>query len=1071
MHRRPLRLTAFLSFALLCSSIQALPTDPDTGFDLDGERENPFPTQLNIAADRVFKVAAWDANNRILIGGHEGDNLSTPAVALIGRITPNGSADPSYGVSGLASLSRFAVTGMTVNDLMVLPDGSALVCGDAKFTDDTIMGYVARLDASGQQDTAWAPGAPDGVLILGGDQSHVGSRCMVVDQLGDGRIVAGGEISRPDGLGLGIEKHGWVELRTADGYKDPSFGHGGGIEFELRQNSSMNTVFALAEQPGDGILVTLGELAWNSRRDLNTVRLGYDGHVDTSFNTLTNLQAAPYPGFNKPVGSELMWSLPNGHIRQAMPLHSQGSGFLGELYWLDAQHDAGGPPYPDVTTLGQTTANNDLDFGGATLAPDGKIVYATRLLRYPGSCTTSDAALGLARLLSNGQADTGFSSDGMFDWLPIASFGNNCNHGVITANDVALSRQGKIFSIHTISQGWPNATNTSQSYFRPLLSMRSGDGFAAEPWDTLPNPVNFSAASARPNSLQESDWVQVTGLGSGIHVPALVLGGELRIGFGTWSTMRWVKNGDWLQVRGVAPASNAASQTVSLLVGGIRGHNSWDSLGQRVHADFLITANQPSLPGARCSVGGLNTNCSTSIPDQGTVSSNINFINTGSCNYVNAVRIGVDIEHSYIGDLRLTLTDPNGQVFVGGSVGVVTLLDRPSASASASTGSCGRNDIIANFDDAAQLPAQTACGTPVVQPALSGDVGPAFPLSELVGRRTTGNNGASSSGMWTLKIDDLAPGDIGQLRDWSLDIECSASAPAISDLAVSVSGNAPNPIANGSGLAVGGDTYNITWIVTNNGPMATSNGRFQASLPNGLTDAMESPAWGCTTSTGGSCTPAIPCFGACLGSNIDTTLSLPVGGTATIFATGTLTELAGDGTLVINGSSSVPAAIGGTRDDNPDNDHVQLQAQVIRITDIAVTGTRHNWQGNSITIEIDFSNLGPSQSTGFTANFALPVGMQITDARCRRGNLPCNSGFTTSADHLVTLNNGDGMLPNRTPYTAILTATWTGNGAPGDMSVQPFADNTSLDPDNGVLVTYTLGAPPALDMIFANGFE
>src|SRR5690606_22151215 len=158
----------------------------------------------------------------------------------------------------------------------------------------------------------------------------------------------------------------------------------------------------------------------------------------------------------------------------------------------------------------------------------------------------------------------------------------------------------------------------------------------------------------------------------------------------------------------------------------------------------------------------------------------------------------------------------------------------------------------------------------------------------------------------------------GQLHDWSLDIDCSASAPSISDLSVTVSGNAPNPVANGTGMALGGDTLNITWTVTNDGPMATSNGRFQASLPTGLTDAIEDPAWGCSTSAGGSCTPVIPCFGACLGAEIDAGLSLPVGGTATFFATGTLTELAGDGTLVINGSSSVPLAVGGTRDDNPD---------------------------------------------------------------------------------------------------------------------------------------------------------
>lgn len=1069
MQRRLLSLTTFIALVLSASIGHAAPTDPDTGFDGDGERENPFPTQLNINAPREFRVAAWDAYNRILIGGDDAGDTAAP-VALIGRMMSGGFADATYGVSGLASLSRNGVDGMTVNDLLVLPDGSALVCGDAVFPDRT-MGYVARLDANGQQDLNWAPGSEDGVLILGGEGSYIGTRCLVVDQLGDGRIVAGGEITRPGPFGLGTERHGLVELHKADGYKDLGFGENGVVEFPLSQNNSFNTVFAVAEQPGNGILVTLGELRGSGGRDLNTLRLGYDGQFDTTFAPFRNLQAAPFSGFYRPPASELMWPLPNGQIRQAMPYQSPGSGYLGELYWLDAPRDGDVLPYPVVTTLEHDQANSSLDFGGAALAPDGKVTYATRPNLSPRSCMRNDAPLGLARLLTNGQPDTGFSTSGQFDWQPVADFANQCQQGVLKANDVALSRQGRIFSLYTISQGWPNPTDTGSSVFRPLLSMRVGEAFGAEPWDTLPDSVSFAAASARPNSIGESDWVQVTGLDNGAYVPALVLGGELRIGFGNWGNARWVKNGDWLQVRGVAPSGIGNSRTVRLLVGGIRGHNNWDSLGQRIQADFVIAANVPSLPGARCSSGGSNTNCSATISDNSSVTSTINFLNGGSCNYVQSVRVGLDIEHTYIGDLRVTLTDPNGQIFIGGSAGIVTLLNRPAASASASSGSCGRDDIVASFDDAAVTPAQTACGTPVGYPALSGDVVPANPLSELVGRRTTGNNGADASGLWTLKIEDLASGDSGQLNDWSLDIDCSASAPAISDLSVAVSGQSNNPLVSGTGEAVPGDGVLITWTVTNNGPMATSNGRFRAGLPTGLTDSIDNAAWGCTTSAGGSCTPVIPCFGACLGNEIDAALSLPVGGTATFVAVGTLTELAGDGTLVINGRSSVPLAIGGTRDDTPENDSAQLLMPIQRITDLAVTGTRHSWQGNTVTVEIDISNLGPSQNLSFTADFALPVGMQITNAECRRGNLPCNDGFTAGGGHLISLTDGNGLLPNRTPYTAILTATWNGAGAPGDMTIRTFTDATAIDTDDGATTTYTISAPSAGDIIFSNGFE
>ncbi len=152
-------------------------------------------------------------------------------------------------------------------------------------------------------------------------------------------------------------------------------------------------------------------------------------------------------------------------------------------------------------------------------------------------------------------------------------------------------------------------------------------------------------------------------------------------------------------------------------------------------------------------------------------------------------------------------------------------------------------------------------------------------------------------------------------------------------------------------------------------------------------------------------------------------------------------------------------------------DSAQLLMPIQRITDLAVTGTRHSWQGNTVTVEIDISNLGPSQNLSFTADFALPVGMQITNAECRRGNLPCNDGFTAGGGHLISLTDGNGLLPNRTPYTAILTATWNGVGAPGDMTIRTFTDATAIDTDDGATTTYTISGPSAGDIIFSNGFE
>ncbi|MEZ5457568.1 MAG: hypothetical protein R3F04_15920 [Lysobacteraceae bacterium] len=126
-----------------------------------------------------------------------------------------------------------------------------------------------------------------------------------------------------------------------------------------------------------------------------------------------------------------------------------------------------------------------------------------------------------------------------------------------------------------------------------------------------------------------------------------------------------------------------------------------------------------------------------------------------------------------------------------------------------------------------------------------------------------------------------------------------------------------------------------------------------------------------------------------------------------------------------------------------------------RITDIAVTGARHSWQGNVATIEVDISNLGPSNSLGFSAYINLPIGMNITGFSCRRGNLPCDDRHDLLAPVVVNITHGNGMLPNRTPYTAIITATWPGSNAPGSLDATLAPDATAVTPTASLSSTNT----------------
>jgi subtilisin-like proprotein convertase family protein len=103
------------------------------------------------------------------------------------------------------------------------------------------------------------------------------------------------------------------------------------------------------------------------------------------------------------------------------------------------------------------------------------------------------------------------------------------------------------------------------------------------------------------------------------------------------------------------------------------------------------------------------------------------------------IRVNLDISHTYLADLTITLTSPSGTQ--------VTLL----------ANSCGRyNDIQALFADDA-LPFE--CGN---SPAISGIVRPLGQLSSFAGE--------SSLGTWTLTVADNAAGDGGQINAFGLEL-------------------------------------------------------------------------------------------------------------------------------------------------------------------------------------------------------------------------------------------------------------------------------------------------------------
>ena len=157
-----------------------------------------------------------------------------------------------------------------------------------------------------------------------------------------------------------------------------------------------------------------------------------------------------------------------------------------------------------------------------------------------------------------------------------------------------------------------------------------------------------------------------------------------------------------------------------------------------------------------------SANVPVTIPT--TVATVTSTLNIPSGVSISDVNVTVNITHTWINDLSLTLTSPTGTV--------VTLVANPCSP------SVSVNDIAATFDDA---------GTAFVcsnSPGISGTVLPAQALSAF--------NGQSSTGTWTLTVADAFSADGGSLNSWSLNI-CAVAPLSVSENGLQNFAIYPNP--------------------------------------------------------------------------------------------------------------------------------------------------------------------------------------------------------------------------------------------------------------------------------------
>lgn len=177
--------------------------------------------------------------------------------------------------------------------------------------------------------------------------------------------------------------------------------------------------------------------------------------------------------------------------------------------------------------------------------------------------------------------------------------------------------------------------------------------------------------------------------------------------------------------------------------------------GSSVTATFSYTGPAASIP------DGSSPGVTVNLPVSGTGTiQDINFRFDGSSCSTTIGSTTVGLDHSYVGDLIVTLTSPQGTP--------VILMNRPGSASGTTSGSNGNNFCQTILDDDGAFTAIQSIATGGTGAPYSGSYLPNSPLSAF--------DGQNADGIWQLNVRDAGVNDTGSVRAFSLIITYTSSA-------------------------------------------------------------------------------------------------------------------------------------------------------------------------------------------------------------------------------------------------------------------------------------------------------
>ena len=240
-------------------------------------------------------------------------------------------------------------------------------------------------------------------------------------------------------------------------------------------------------------------------------------------------------------------------------------------------------------------------------------------------------------------------------------------------------------------------------------------------------------------------------------------------------------------------------------------------------------------------------------------------------------------------------------------------------------------------------------------------------------------------------------------------------------------------------------TYTIT--VVNSGPSSVVDAAVTDVLPAAFTNA----SWTCVASGAGNCDNAGPTSG-----DINTTVDLPSGGSATFTVTGTI---AAAFTGVLSNTATVTAPPG-TIDDPADNTSTDTTT-IVAQANLVVTksdGTSTATPGSNTVYIVTVLNAGPSTVTGATIADPLPAGATAMNWTCTSSaGSSCTASGSGGLGDTVTLLPGGQLTYLVTVNISAAAAGTLSNTVtatvPATVTETSPLDNTATDVDTLVATT------------------